>query len=144
MNGKLVMKIKVDLNDCMLWAGAKNQRGYGIIMFNGKYHPVHRLLYESVFGDIPKGYDPDHLCEVRACINLDHIEIVTHRENSIRGNLKKRRVYCARGHKLSGNNLRTYFSPNGAENRQCKACAKLSSRLRYLRYKEKLQQKEVK
>lgn len=46
---------------------------------------AHRFAYECVNGvTVPKGEDVDHLCGVKLCVNPEHLEAVTHRENIIR------------------------------------------------------------
>lgn len=66
---------------CWLWAGADNGVGYG--KFRGKY--AHRVSYEMRHGSIPTGLHIDHLCRVRCCVNPDHLEPVTNKENAQRG-----------------------------------------------------------
>jgi HNH endonuclease len=48
-----------------------------------------RVYYEERFGPVPVGTELDHLCRVRACINPDHLEPVTHAENCRRGRRAK-------------------------------------------------------
>ena len=46
---------------------------------------AHRASYELAKGPIPDGMHLDHLCRVTCCINPDHLEPVTNRENARRG-----------------------------------------------------------
>lgn len=47
---------------------------------------AHRYSYTVLHGrKIPEGKIIDHLCRNRACVNPDHMEPVTNRENVIRG-----------------------------------------------------------
>lgn len=46
---------------------------------------AHRVAYELEREPIPPGLEPDHLCKNRACVRPDHLELVTHRENVLRG-----------------------------------------------------------
>lgn len=66
---------------CWLWAGADNGDGYG--KFRGEY--AHRLSYKRHKGPIPDGMHLDHLCRVPCCVNPDHLEPVTNKENARRG-----------------------------------------------------------
>lgn len=70
---------------CWLWAGSLTS-GYGSISVGGKSQRAHRYVYELVKGPIPTEFTHlDHLCRVRCCVNPDHLEPVTPRENIIRG-----------------------------------------------------------
>jgi hypothetical protein len=71
---------------CWIWQRATlKPRGYGTAYRNGKSGLAHRIYYEEHVGPIPKGLHLDHLCEVPACVNPDHLEPVTCRENLRRG-----------------------------------------------------------
>lgn len=105
------------------WVWKKNLRlGYGRVLWKGKLETVHRLAYKEWVGEIKYGLDLDHLCRNRACLNPNHLEPVTHKENVNRGALKKE--FCLRGHKLEGN---VYFTTrrNGQVKRDCKDCMKI-------------------
>ena len=71
--------------DCWIWSGTLNNKGYGRVAIAGKGQYAHRAMYEQEVGPIPDGYEIDHLCRVRACINPAHLEAVTHSENLRRG-----------------------------------------------------------
>lgn len=58
-------------SDCILWTGSLNQCGYGRI---GK-HLAHRRLWERERGKIPPGKVLMHTCDVRNCVNLDHLRV---------------------------------------------------------------------
>lgn len=77
--------------ECWIWAGGINPNGYGFfnILDEGKRttRPAHRFMYGVVHGEIPEGLEIDHLCRVRACVNVGHLEAVTHAENVRRANL---------------------------------------------------------
>jgi hypothetical protein len=75
-------KWDVDPNTgCWLWSGALNEFGYGITGSKRWGYLAHRASYARFVGPIPEGLELDHLCRVRRCINPDHLEPVTHREN---------------------------------------------------------------
>lgn len=72
--------------ECWLWTGTIALNGYGLIYRQGgPLVGAHRLAYEVHVGPIPKGYELDHLCRVRRCVNPAHLEPVTHSENVRRG-----------------------------------------------------------
>ncbi len=66
---------------CWLWTGRLNWRGYGEISVKNKFVKAHRYAYEFLEAPIPEGLEIDHLCRVRNCVNPDHLEAVTHKEN---------------------------------------------------------------
>ena len=42
---------------------------------------AHRAYWIEANGPIPDGLELDHLCRNRSCVNVDHLEAVTHSEN---------------------------------------------------------------
>lgn len=70
--------------DCLIWEGARNNKGYGILGVNGKTTLVHRHVWVQAGRDLPEGLTIDHLCRVKRCVNVDHMEVVTRSENSRR------------------------------------------------------------
>ena len=83
--------------DCHLWTGyIYRPTGYGTVNFNGRPHRVHRLFYEWYVGPIPEGLTIDHLCNVRNCVNPDHLDVCSSEENCRRAG--QRRDFCRNGH----------------------------------------------
>ncbi|WP_229662619.1 HNH endonuclease signature motif containing protein [Nocardioides phosphati] len=122
-------KVVKDDNDCWLWQAKTGWQGYGLFWSGEQRTTVaHRWAWEQRNGPIPDGLQLDHLCRVRHCVNPDHLEPVTPRENVMRGDTPAARnaakTHCARaGHPLSGPNL--YISPKGA--RECRTCRNAAS-----------------
>ena len=76
---------KVNKTDsCWLWMG-KIDDGYGRFFIGGKYYLVHRMAYVVLKEKLQENTQIDHLCKVRNCINPDHLEEVTSKENTRRG-----------------------------------------------------------
>ncbi len=73
-------------DECWLWTGSKND-GYGKFRPVANQRPVlaHRYAYELLVGPIPRDLTLDHLCRVHSCVNPEHLEPVTRRENILRG-----------------------------------------------------------
>ena len=112
----------VTKSDCHEWNGHVTKNGYGLTYCNKKTCYVHRLVYEYYFGSIPTGFQIDHLCKNRKCMNPNHLEAVTQKENILRSDgitaIQSRQTHCVHGHPLSGDNL--YVSPK--KHRSCKTC----------------------
>lgn len=99
---------------CWAWMGSLNKSGYGSITIGGWTRNAHRVSYELACGPVPDGLDLDHLCRVRCCINPDHLEPVTRRENLRRGRGNRNlaavavaKTHCPYGHPYEGPNLYT-------------------------------------
>lgn len=109
--------------DCWVWTGYV-EGGYGRLSFNGEQIMAHRFSFEIHKKKIPIGMQVDHLCCNTRCVNPEHLEAVTSKENICRSILRGRnpranQTHCIHGHKFDSAN--TYIKPNG--NRACKECA---------------------
>lgn len=70
---------------CIVWNGQVKTKGpYGCITFENKSWFVHRLAYSAYHDnkDIAKNETVHHKCSNTLCINPDHLELATHRDNS--------------------------------------------------------------
>lgn len=111
---------------CWLWTGRLTRKGYGQISVGNGMKQVHRVAYQEFVGPIPDGLTLDHLCRVRHCFNTDHLEPVTLRENTLRGetitakNIAK--TVCPQGHPYDTENTRIYRG-----GRHCRTCGRLHS-----------------
>lgn len=116
---------------CWLWTASLDNHGYGqFIVMRGRRgypRPAHRVAWELLRGEIPEGLVIDHLCRTHACVNPDHLEVVTHGVNVLRGigpaAINKRRTHCIRGHAFTPEN--TYRPPKRSNTRQCRKCMKI-------------------
>lgn len=112
---------------CWLWTGALNNRGYGQVRRRPHLFLAHRLAYEERYGAIPDGLVLDHLCRVTNCVNPEHLEAVTQREN-MRRSVRKPRSHCRHGHEMTTEN--TIITPR---QRVCRTCKNKSSNRYYHR-----------
>lgn len=119
-----------DLGPCHLWTGALSH-GYGYIRIGDRPMPAHRYAWEREHGPVPDGLELDHLCRTPACVRPSHLEPVTHRVNSLRGESpparNARMTHCHRGHPFDEEN--TYWRPDG-RGRHCLACERNGRRQR--------------
>lgn len=72
---------------CWLWQGNKYTSGYGQFYYTEahKEHTVatHRVSYQLAKGEIPPGLLVLHKCDVRNCVNPDHLWLGTYKDNMI-------------------------------------------------------------
>jgi hypothetical protein len=67
---------------CWIWTGYRNERGYGLMCYEGRKNiRAHRFSWELVHGKTA-GWCL-HKCDVRRCVNPDHMYIGTARDNMV-------------------------------------------------------------
>jgi len=112
---------------CWIWTGAflQDRNGkYGLFRYpNGQR--AHRYSYEYFINKISEDHEIDHLCRNTLCVNPEHLEAVTHKENILRGKspqaMNNKKTHCKRGHLFTEQN--TYKMPSGG--RRCILCRRL-------------------
>lgn len=116
-------KVRVTESGCWEWLSTIQENGYGTYTVRNQTMRAHRIAYEHFIGPIPDDLQTDHLCRVRKCVNPAHLELVTTRENTLRGvgptasNAAK--THCKRGHEFTPEN--TYERPS-KPGRECLTC----------------------
>jgi hypothetical protein len=123
---------------CWWWTAALSETGYGNASVAGRFIPAHRVVYQLVRGEIPRGLHLDHLCRNRGCVNPFHLEPVSVGENSRRGDtgsylakINNAKTQCPRGHPYSGDNLFV----TRAGKRLCRTCKRMNERAHYWKNK---------
>jgi len=118
---------------CWVWTGIMTNKGYGFFYMNGKRRLAHRVAYQIWRDPISSVDHLDHTCHDpdvcgggpscvhRSCVNPWHLQVVTLKENVLRGGgitaQNARKTHCSVGHPLDGPNLYVYRGQ-----RRCKAC----------------------
>ena len=59
----------------------KQSKGYLTVRTKIGIKLVHRLIWETFIGEIPDGYEIDHINTIRTDNRLDNLRLVTHKEN---------------------------------------------------------------
>jgi HNH endonuclease len=116
-------------NDCWPWRAKTTANGYGLFWADDRFVMAHRFVYELLIGPIPDGLQLDHLCRTRSCVNPSHLEPVTSRENTIRGDSptltserRREQTHCIHGHLLDEANTYVAGRGDGYERRGCRTC----------------------
>lgn len=125
---RFVERYEVSSDGCWLWKG-RLDNGYGSLWVNKKQklgaHVFSYMVHNLTL--VPEGLCVDHLCRNRSCVNPEHLEQVTLKENVLRGvgpsavNAKK--THCINGHEFTEENTYRY-----SRGRACKECQRASNR----------------
>ncbi|WP_100485619.1 HNH endonuclease signature motif containing protein [Mycobacteroides abscessus] len=89
--------------DCLVWQGALDRDGYGSFYFRGANRRAHRMAWYIANGAIPDGFVVNHTCRNRACVNPQHLQMVTARDNALKdsssvGYVNSQKTKCPNGH----------------------------------------------
>lgn len=134
-----------DATGCWLWTGHLMSGGYAEMFFRGKLWRVHRLAYWFWKGEFDLKLDICHTCDIKRCVNPDHLWLGTHRQNMIdhveKGrHYETKKTHCLRGHPLSGDNIVWHNGgPGRNKARRCVTCNRYRQTVEYRRERGLLQ-----
>lgn len=86
---------KIDMlpDSCWIWLASLWPDGYGkFVPFHNGSMRAHRWSYEYHIGPIPEDLLVLHECDVKECVNPDHLFLGTHKDNMKDRNNKNRQV----------------------------------------------------
>ena len=72
---------RIPESGCWIWMSTIEKSGYGRVCSGKKPFYAHRVSYEQKHGPIPSGMMALHHCDVRCCVNPDHIFVGTQQNN---------------------------------------------------------------
>lgn len=133
-------------NECWLWTASVNSKGYGSFGHSyKKTQSAHKISWalaknDGVLSD--PGMHIMHTCDVKRCVNPNHLELGTPKQNAIdahtRGLVNLHRPslesHCKRGHERTEENTRIDADGYAA----CIPCRKENDRKAYEKRKQKV------
>lgn len=117
----------INENGCWSYQGSHNNKGGGYCQFsiNNKSIYTHRFMFEYYYGELDSSLVIDHLCKNSRCVNPNHLEQVTQKQNCNRGLVGSNmstKTHCPQGHEYTEENTYSYKSKQGLFSRHCRIC----------------------
>ena len=122
------------MTECIYPNGNSRTNGYARMYYPPKKKAIkaHRAAWMLANGPVPEGMVLDHICRNRACINVDHLRVVTQQENIMAGRHSiDNRSHCNQGHPFIKENI--MVRKNGW--RECAECNRVRARAVWARKK---------
>lgn len=81
LNERFAEKTVPGLNGCVLWSGFIHRNGYGQFSEGNTKLLAHRAAWFVAYGVWPAGVVM-HRCDNPTCVNIDHLSVGTHKDNT--------------------------------------------------------------
>lgn len=117
--------------NCWLWTGIINSKGYGSLRFGSTPQRstfAHVVSWKLKYGQYPPWFQVLHKCDVPNCVNPEHLFLGTISDNVRDAVTKKRhsetsKTHCIHGHEFTPENtiIRKRRS-TGRLRRDCRTC----------------------
>lgn len=114
---------------CYAWLGG-HSRGYAKMQWRENGRRWSARVAHYLCEPVPDGLEVDHLCRMRWCVNPDHLELITHREN-----IQRQRAYAVATRQFCEKHPDIRLTREGKV-RVCRICRREYQRQRYARRKE--------
>lgn len=107
----------------------QNKKGYGKTWLRQggvtKNFIAHRLYYQLVRESVPDTLVLNHKCNNPPCINPDHMEVMTQKENNLISDsltaVNAKKTHCLNGHEFTPENTGVYTKTGW---RYCRTCSR--------------------
>lgn len=78
---------------CWIWTACRAGTGYGTFRVNKKSYSAHKISYFINKGEVRDGLHVLHRCDVRECVNPNHLFLGTNKDNVLDAVLKGRKKH---------------------------------------------------
>lgn len=121
MKARIRNSVVADEFGCWIWQLTVDKGGYGKIQ-DKKTRLAHRVSYEAHKGTIEKGMTIHHKCSKPSCVNPEHLEQMSLRDNILLGRTGRNllKTHCPHGHPYDKEN--TYMLRG--KWRRCRICVR--------------------
>lgn len=133
IKAQILSRVQMPETGCWLWTGAVDWSGYGRMRFRGENRRVMRVMWSAHNRqEWPKGMHCLHSCDVRLCVNPEHLRPGTSADNRRdamepgRAKPRPRKTHCPQGHPYSGDNAVYYPAHKWP---YCRACQRARSKI---------------